>query len=428
MQNGFILIFDEEKRTRRLNDFAGSNEPFSEALSSADHDPKKREVFIFSFDGKNIHSICLGERKKKVVTFKYRVEFTNFIEIEPPLSIDTLQGKLEKGLHSHFIRVSKGNGSRVPPKTWEKLISLIKKERPEIAKKIDDLYTLRNGKYYEVKNRHIETFKQDATTLSLKFSGIDTKTADFICVDENGNAVTETPAFLDGLKPRTYREDRMIFHDVQLFADWKKDDVRPGVTARFTDGNKALTIQNYNREPVETTLGVDLMYYNEFYNSFILIQYKAFEQEPGEKVFRLSSHGYESGYERMTTLQKYLESIQAKYQQISNYRFHSGACYFKLCDRDAVDLGSNEMIKGMYLPLDYWDKLVNDVATLGKMGGRFVSYQNVGRYFNNTQFIELVKEGWIGTTVTQSSELLKIINEILNAGRTVIFADLRKVD
>ncbi len=402
--------------------------PFTEALSAADYEPKKREIFIFSLDGENFDTICLGERKKRVVTFKYSVSFSDFIPINPPLPIKQVQEKLNKVLRSHFIRVSTGDGARVPPKTWEALISYIKKTRPTISKKIDELYTRQNIRQYSGNDRKIESFKRDAATVALKIAGIDSKKADFDCYDQDGNPVKELPAFLSGLENYRLMEDRMIIHDSKNVPEWTSINVPAHITARFTDGSKVLTIQNFNREDVETALGVDLMYFNEFYRSFVLIQYKAFNTEGSAKVYRLSDSSYKEEYENMKNLQQHLDKTQNENRQMNNYRFHRGVCYFKLCDRDLLDLNSTEMIKGMYIPLDYWADLVNDDSTKGKRGGRFVSYDNVGRYFNNTQFIELVKEGWIGTTINQSKQLEEIISEILSSGRSVILADYKDLN
>jgi hypothetical protein len=76
----------------------------------------------------------------------------------------------------------------------------------------------------------------------------------------------------------------------------------------------------------------------------------------------------------------------------------------------------------MYLPLDLWRSLSNDPATEGSRGGRVISYDNVGRKLTNTEFIALVGNAWVGTTVPQSSLLEKVIREVVGTGKTVTFA------
>jgi len=39
------------------------------------------------------------------------------------------------------------------------------------------------------------------------------------------------------------------------------------------DHDEYLTILNCNRQPLEATLGVDLIYYNHRFDSFLLVQY-----------------------------------------------------------------------------------------------------------------------------------------------------------
>jgi hypothetical protein len=422
MKTGFILLFDEPKRSQGIKDLIEEHSPFTETLSSVDWNPTKREIFIFSLDGENFDTICIGERKKRVVTLKYAVMFSEFVKIDPPISIKEIQKNLSKSIQKHFIRVTSGYGERVPAETWNNLLGYIIRKRPEILHRINRLYTLQTENRYIGNDRQVETFKRDATTIALRIAGIENKRAYFSY--EGAGKDQELPPFLRGLENGQLREDRMLAHDSKIFSDWISVKVPPQVTARFEYGNKTLTIQNFNREPVENVLGVDLMYYNHFYKSFVLIQYKALDAEAGNKVFRLSDSSYEEEYRKMISLQDRLNLINKGGGQLENYRLHNGVCYFKLCDREVLDLNSTEMIKGMYIPLDYWSQLIKNDATMGKRGGRFVSYDNVGRYLNNSQFIDLVKEGWIGSGVVQSDLLGKIIDEILESKRSLILADL----
>ena len=63
-----------------------------------------------------------------------------------------------------------------------------------------------------------------------------------------------------------------------------------------------------------------------------------------------------------------------------------------------------------------------DDATLGKLGGRLVTYENVGRRITEGEFITLVGSGWIGTTPPQSTVLETLLSEILSSGKTVAMA------
>jgi hypothetical protein len=51
-----------------------------------------------------------------------------------------------------------------------------------------------------------------------------------------------------------------------------------------------------------------------------------------------------------------------------------------------------------------------------------LSFENVGRKLSNTEFVGLVANSWVGTTIPQSNELAKVIRAVLETGRTVTFA------
>jgi hypothetical protein len=95
---------------------------------------------------------------------------------------------------------------------------------------------------------------------------------------------------------------------------------------------------------------------------------------------------------------------------------------FKLCPRIVFDPDDARLIKGMYIPLEYWRRLEKDPSIEGPFEGRGVTFENAGRYLNNTSFADLVAGGWIGTTVQQTAILDPIIREILETGRTVTIA------
>jgi len=78
-----------------------------------------------------------------------------------------------------------------------------------------------------------------------------------------------------------------------------------------------------------------------------------------------------------------------------------------------LDLTSTDMIKGMYVPLEYWDALLKSSNIIGEKGGRRITYENVERYFNNTLFIQLVQSGWVGSNLAGTDVLTQLIRAAL---------------
>lgn len=109
-------------------------------------------------------------------------------------------------------------------------------------------------------------------------------------------------------------------------------------------------------------------------------------------------------------------------QSPTSFRLHPNPYFLKLCPRIVFNPDDKGLFPGMYLPLDLWKCLVRDPATEGPRGGRVLSYNNVGRKLTNTEFVTLVANAWVGTTVPQSSLLEKAIRSVVETGKTVTFA------
>ncbi|MFN9977372.1 MAG: hypothetical protein ACK58T_46460, partial [Phycisphaerae bacterium] len=94
----------------------------------------------------------------------------------------------------------------------------------------------------------------------------------------------------------------------------------------------------------------------------------------------------------------------------------------KLCPRLIFNPDDKGLFKGIYLPLELWRSLSKDPITLGPRGGRILTFDNVGRKLTNTEFITMVSNAWIGTTVPQSDMLGRVIEDVIQSGRTVTLA------
>lgn len=51
-----------------------------------------------------------------------------------------------------------------------------------------------------------------------------------------------------------------------------------------------------------------------------------------------------------------------------------------------------------------------------------MTHENAGRYFDNTQFVSLVQDAWIGSRGVTSDQITEIVRSGLDADRSVILA------
>ena len=87
---------------------------------------------------------------------------------------------------------------------------------------------------------------------------------------------SEPAPFLSGLEQGQVIEDMMVSHDAKAMPGWfpEPENLIGVVKLSRRDGTEHLTIVNANRTSIETTLGVDLVYYLHSYRSFVMVQYK----------------------------------------------------------------------------------------------------------------------------------------------------------
>jgi hypothetical protein len=427
--SGFLMVLDEVRRgwdvqfrldERELN-------RFSDALSAADWKFKKIEICLLSLDGENISHVALARRGARVVTGKYRVDFFDIEPLEPVVSIETLEALIPSGLRQHFNKASTGQGGRVPPQTWQHLLSALKQMNPYCLEQIAAMEKKRLDaeKMYRGANAVVLSQERDACFLAMDLFGLEKHSRDSMMNESNlsesySKSDSEVP-FLKGLHSTIMLEDNMIDHDTTVFGDWefiKRTQMGAKVFRRL---NQQLIIINVNRTPLESVLGVDLLYYHHLYQSYVLVQYKRLTKEDGATTasYRPLDKSYLSELQSMRSLEQLFLKSHAS---LNDYRLNFGPFYFKLCPAENFQPYETDLIKGMYLPFDYWECLVKDNCVKGPRGGIAISRDNVGRYLNNTQFVQLVQSGWIGSSADDTKTITQIIRTLLESNHSVFLA------
>jgi hypothetical protein len=170
---------------------------------------------------------------------------------------------------------------------------------------------------------------------------------------------------------------------------------------------------NANNKGPEATLGVDVIYYHEERKAFVLVQYKKMRKEG--RANRLS-------YRPDTRLAGQLERMRKLDERsagiVGDFPLLSTPCWLKLCDPSPKVDRLDEWIRGMYLAREYFEELLE--GRKGLRGGVRLGYDNVPRHVTNTLFVDLVRDGWIGTRGTATDEVMTAVRESLAADRAVM--------
>lgn len=288
--------------------------------------------------------------------------------------------------------------------------------RGSIARDLDEMLELvNNTNIFEGDDSNRMAQQKDAVQLCLNLVFGDTD----LLSEKSFNSIMD-------VKHRDYLsyviEDDIINHDSSIFDDWHIDVNKSSIVQRtFKRGKNTLNITNVNRKKAETTLGVDLIYFNRKFESFVMVQYKTWKQESGRNIYR-----YDDGYAKqiisMKTADKILfrQHIFTKFT-LNSYRIDPNPFYFKICYPENISYNQH-MIGGLYLPYLYTEICMNECS--GKYGGRLIREEDIPYRINNNLFIELVKSGLIGSRgIKNQIELNQVINNLLESGHRITIAE-----
>lgn len=219
--------------------------------------------------------------------------------------------------------------------------------------------------------------------------------------------------FLTGMTSGVAHEDSLISYDAGRFREWAEVPSAHVEWRVFAENNRRLFVMNANTKPVEHTLGVDLVYFNEARQSFVLVQYKKMRRDKdGERqLWYRPDRSLENELNRMRAVDDRFGSGDGE------FRLCSQACWFKLCDPSPTVSDPARLVKGMYLARAHFEELLTTCH--GPRGGVRLGYDNVVRHLDNTMFADLVEDGWIGTCGTGTRELGEVVRSVLETGNSV---------
>lgn len=423
---GYIVRLSKERENvLEHNEYETFGEPVAEFKHS-----RNIPLICFIVDSNSrISHLALGTRGNMAGTDMRRLNLNEIFILEKTVQPEQIQKLLPNRFKKKFQEKLK-NGGLLSPKLFEALLKIICTLAPETTPIL--------SKYSEARAKRIENLPQkiketlaeqkEAVATALSIAGIDRKELQGWDLKEDG----EVSSFLDGLEQVRLREDQMIINDLTNLPGYDVLKTTPFSSTIFENDQSKLTVILANRLPLEEQFGVDLIYYNETFSCFLMIQYKAMEKEAIDTTFRFPNKQLTEEIKRMNNILAELHKCPGN-NEADGYRLNENPFFLKICPRIVFDPDNVGLIKGMYLPLDYWKSISQHPSLIGPKGGKRLTYNNVRRYFTNTDFINIASGGWVGTNIEQSKLLQTAIRSTLESGRAVVFAinkvkDLRHIE
>lgn len=422
--SGFIFEFELE-RALRMAQWLSVGHEVSDSFSSDDWDLGRKEVFLILDPDRAGKDRALagavfvermhgtgGTRKPK-----YRINRPVFFGPSVLLSNAKKQGvDVEKEISRT------GGGRRLAVELWSPLVAFLNESRPEQAKQFNELLAMveRSAQILGGTNRLNRLAEQrDAVGMALDVAGIDRGE---IFKEIDADKVEEVDDFLGLLTNYRRQERSLIEHDEHWFQELLANTKSEAVFQ--TSGTAAkVRVRVTDKEPLETALGVDLLIYHSLYNSLIFVQYKAMDRDKNDGWLYVPDGQLQFQLNAMTAARAAIVKRAAIAPKLAHQRLNDEPFYFKLCERRKPEAAEASLVAGMSMNAQHFEEFLKlPEAKDGPHGGSRIGYKNCHRYFNNTEFVTLVKGGWIGTTASGSEFMKQVVSASLEGNHSLVYA------
>jgi hypothetical protein len=396
---------------------------FSYPVTEAEVRPRRAEMVIVSLYGTKPNYVGLSQLGRPAATGQVTLIISNLVPVRQ-MDRTAVRADLPKRFSGRYDPPSNGI-DRPTPRLWEEIQKVLVERTNEVNTRMDDLRRAIREVDEMPQGRisgGLEIFERDAVASALQaWGGIATRKRVMRSATSSTN---ETAPFLSRLRNVPMREDPQVGHDHATFPGMTvaKRDIVGSIV--LTSGHERLTILNCNRQPLERTLGVDLIYYNHRFKSFTLVQYKRMTERNGVLRYRPAQDlSHQKEMSRMRAAEELLHAIPlSKSSNTDTYRLSKRPFFIKLCETKAKAALDSGMVSGMYIPLSLWRKLLKSPVVRGPKGGIQVTWENCARRFSNGEFTNLLRYGWIGSSAEHTKKLSEIIEGVLGSGRMLVLA------
>lgn len=411
-------------RARQLRKALRAGEEISEAVEFFGEEKGSRILCLLCLYKKtHISHIAWGRRGKRAATGLVRLNFEKVTQISL-IDVDELVS--EYSFEEFLPFFSKKHVHKSADESND-FIDALRRRFSEIDKFIGELESdFRMLDALTEHERHIVRQEEDAAEMSIRLADMTPRQVVDWSPTSQGHDKIES--HFSGMTKRRLQEDDVIRYDLRRVPGYKvlldEEDIGHYVLG---DSKSKLHIFHANKNKLELCFGVDLIYFDPDHSNFVMIQYKMCEPQGNTHIFRFPSAQLTKEISRMNDTLKILDSIREsdQYKHLGgSYRINNDPFFLKFCPRERdLDPNLHEQIHGMIIPLGLWKTVEKDTENfLGPDEGRILSFDNCPRWFDNTAFISLVNKGWIGTDVSVGDFLGRTIREVIDAGRSLVFA------
>lgn len=334
--SGFFLTF-EQGRIEKFREMLYSPGEASESFSAMDWEFERREIALLclSPDEATINAVVLMDRMHgSGGTGKLKMRMWSPLMFDDPIA----PAEVADAFSAKECRCTAETFKRIPQEEWPLTIAAIKRQRPNFSDRLDALLEMRDQQN-RLAGRDAKilrlTEQRDAIGLMLDIASLDRKT---IFREARLERLDDAQTVLDLLDHEPLQEQDAIRRDQQVFEGLlTQGDLR---SARFSGpGRREVRVHVYDKKPLETVLGIDLLMYLADYKSYLLLQYKCMAPKSDDQ-------GKTWSYLVNNQILKQIDAMDAAVAGISqksisapslmDWRLSDEAFFFKFCETTVI--------------------------------------------------------------------------------------------
>lgn len=425
-EHGYVLAVSAGRLAALESDIAGSSS-CSQGVPTIPIAMRRRDMLCFISAKRGY----LTHVARSVVYYgaesgKDKLEIWNLTSFTQPVRIARIKSQIKDKQAWRAHRAL--GGGHVSPTAFKLIKDALQRTDPRAARIADDMVDRRPPLQDPTpSNAKVNwAYQRDAVVTALEIAGIPKEQLQ-TAAQLGTSASSELSSIFDTDEDVTTIEDLAILKDFDEPDDDWQFLVRQHYPAKtFLHGQTKLTVILANKLPLETQLGVDLIYVNETLNAVVFVQYKMLAGIDGEEGYRPNMQ-LDKEIARMDQAAATLSAVNID-ESCDGYRYGNDPFFLKFCSKLLThETGSH--VPGLYVPMSYWKRLLKLHAGKGKKGGTVFYRDTFGRrYFTPTHFIDMVDRGWIGTPAMQTQVLVPYLKEMLKGKRGVVLALKSRVE
>ncbi len=211
-------------------------------------------------------------------------------------------------------------------------------------------------------------------------------------------------------------EDSVIDHDATMIPGLSLIEKDLTGRAVFENSREKLVVYTANKKPLEEMLGVDLIYINELVGSSIMVQYKMLNREKDD-----DNANADWIYRPDDQFEKEVSRMQMPQSDVplDDYRIHADPFFFKFVKRK----GNGKAHGNFIVSLPHLKHLLESSACRGPKNGLRIGFESLGGvYLRETEFLGLIRCGYIGLHRKVTKAMSPLIKAVADGDRALVLA------